>query len=318
MARNAIQFQAGLSMSAFLRRFGTEEQCEAAVRRWRWPQGFVCPKCGCKRHTITGKRRLHECRDCGRQTSLKAGTIFEKSLVPLTVWFQAIWHITQSKNSISTLELSRHLGLKWDSAWLMRQKLATVMAGAEQARKLDGRIEMDDAVLGGERHEDQGGKRGRGGPNKVPFVVAVSTSDDGKPRRVLLHVVKAHTKDAVAEMAKAHIAPGAIVVSDGLSCFPGVAEAGCRHERVVCASTGLSEELTCFRWVNTLLGNLKTAITGTFHAIRRPYVPPYFAEFQYRFNRRADLVAMLDQLASAAARANPRPYLTIKQADVGG
>ena len=119
-------------------------------------------------------------------------------------------------------------------------------------------------------------------------------------------------------MAKAHIAPGAIVVSDGLSCFPGVAEAGCRHERVVCASTGLSEELTCFRWVNTLLGNLKTAITGTFHAIRRPYVPPYFAEFQYRFNRRADLVAMLDQLASAAARANPRPYLTIKQADVGG
>ncbi len=69
-----------------------------------------------------------------------------------------------------------------------------------------------------------------------------------------------------------------------------------------------SAESLCFRWVNTLLGNLKTAITATFHAIRRPYVPPYFAEFQYRFNRRADLVAMLDQLASAAARATPRPY----------
>ena len=68
--------------------------------------------------------------------------------------------------------------------------------------------------------------------------------------------------------------------------------------------------------MNTLLGNLKTAITGTFHAYScRPYVPPYFAEFQYRFNRRADLVAMLDQLASAVT---PRPYLTIKQADVGG
>jgi hypothetical protein len=80
-----------------------------------------------------------------------------------------MWFITQSKGSISTLELSRQLDLKWDSAWLMRQKLGAVMLEDEAARKLDGRIEMDDAVLGGEKGELEGGKRGRKGPTKVPF-----------------------------------------------------------------------------------------------------------------------------------------------------
>ena len=66
MARNAIQFQDGLSLSAFLRKFGTEEQCEDAVRRWRWSDGFACPKCGGHEHGIVGKRRLYECHACGR------------------------------------------------------------------------------------------------------------------------------------------------------------------------------------------------------------------------------------------------------------
>jgi transposase-like protein len=318
MARNAIQFQDGLSLSGFLRKFGTEERCEEAVRRWRWPDGFVCPQCGGQEHGIVGKRRLYECHACGRQTSLKAGTIFAHSRVPLTTWFQAMWFITQSKGSISTLELSRQLDLKWDSAWLMRQKLGEVMLLDEATRKLDGRVEMDDAVLGGERHEDQGGKRGRKGPNKIPFVVAVATSDEGRPQRLLLHVIKDFTKEEIAAVAKDHLASTATVVSDGLSCFPGVTEAGCRHERVVCARTGLSEELPCFRWVNTVLGNLKTAITGTFHAIRRPYVPRYLAEFQWRFNRRARLVDMLDQLLSAAVTTMPRPYAAIRQPYAAG
>ena len=194
MARNAIQFQDGLSLSAFLKRYGSEEQCEDAVRQWRWPEGFRCPKCGGREHGIVGKRRLYECHACDRQTSLKAGTIFAHSRMPLTAWFQAMWFITQSKGSISTLELSRQLDLKWDSAWLMRQKLGAVMLEDEAARKLDGRVEMDDAVLGGEKTELEGGKRGRKGPNKVPFVIAVATSDEGRPQRLFLQVAE-HTGD---------------------------------------------------------------------------------------------------------------------------
>jgi len=318
MARNKVQFQVGMSLTAFTDAFGTEEKCEAAVRRWRWPDGFRCPRCASARHSIVGRRRLYQCNDCRHQTTLKAGTIFAKTRIPLTKWFQAMWLITQSKGSISTLELSRHLGLKWDSAWLLRQKLAHVMENDEAARLLDGRVEMDDAVWGGEQGEFEGGKRGRGGPNKVPFVVAVATSDDGRPARVLLHVVDRHSSDCIGKMARAHLAPTARVVSDGLGCFRAVTTVGCAHEAVVAARAGWSEKLPCFKWVNTVLGNVKTAIHGTFHALRRAYVPRYFAEFQWRFNRRHYLSGLVENLARSALATRPTPYAALKAADVGG
>jgi transposase-like protein len=82
---------------------GSEEQCEEAVRRWRWPDGFRCPKCGGREHGVVGRQKLYECHACERQTSLKAGTIFAQRRMRLTTWFRAIWFITQSKGSISTL-----------------------------------------------------------------------------------------------------------------------------------------------------------------------------------------------------------------------
>jgi hypothetical protein len=229
-----------------------------------------------------------------------------------------MWLITQSKNSISTLELSRQLGVKWDSAHLMRHKLMSVMVEREAARKLDGRVEMDDAVLGGEKSEPDGGKRGRGGTNKVPFVAAVATDDNGHPQRVLLPVVEAHDGRSVEAMAKAYLAPTAHVVSDGLGCFRAVTTAGCSHTAIVAAREPQQPEKTpAFRWVNTVLGNLKTAIVGTLKSVAKRYAFRYLAEFQYRFNRRANLAQMLDCLACVAVRAAPRPYksLTIAYAE---
>lgn len=313
MARNAIQFQKGLSLTAFVERFGTEEQCRQALAKWRWPDGFVCPHCDGRRHSIVGKRRLYLCHDCRRQTSIKAHTVFAKTLLPLTKWFQAMWFITQSKNSISTLELSRQIGVKWDSAHLMRKKLMDVMAEREQDRKLDGRVEMDDAVIGGVLDELSGGKRGRGGRNKTPFVAAVATNDDGHPTKILLHVVKSHDSISIAAMAKAHLMPTARIVSDGLGCFRAVTEAGATHEPIIAArAPQQSEKIPAFRWVNTILGNLKTAIAGTLKAVRPRYAKLYLAEFQYRFNRRVNLAQMLDRLAYIAVNAAARPYKALK------
>ena len=177
MARNRFQFQVGMSLDQFMASYGTVEQCEAALTKWRWPDGFVCAHCHSSDHAVVGARRLYLCHGCRRQTSLIAGTIFSKTRLPLTRWFQAMWLITQSKGSISTLSLSRQIGVKWDSAWLLRQKLAEVMIAREAGRKLEGRIEVDDAVMGGKQLLDNGGKPGRAGSNKVPFVIAVETRD---------------------------------------------------------------------------------------------------------------------------------------------
>ena len=143
-------------------------------------------------------------------------------------------------------------------------------------------------------------------------MVAVETSDDGRPLRLLLYVVKSHDGAEIERMAKAHLEPTARVVSCGLGCFRAVTKAGCTHEPVIAAKAGHSEKLPCFRWVNTVLGNIKTAIVGTLKSVAMRYVYRYLAEFQYRFNRRFKLPEMLNRLASVATRAAPRPYKTLK------
>ena len=167
--------------------------------------------------------------------------------------------------------------------------------------------------------ELDGGKRGRGGPNKIPFVVAVETSDKGRPQLLLLQVVKRHDSDSIEAMARAHLAATARVISDGLSCFRAVTRAGCAHEPVnVSKASNHGEKLACFRWANTVLGNLKTAIAGTLKSVRPRYAYRYLAEFQYRFNRRFDLARMLHRLACAAVRTAPRPYKSLKIAHTAG
>jgi len=127
MARNPIQFQAGLSLSAFLKDYGTEDQCWEAVRSARWPDGFACPHCGCRRHSFYEARRLFRCADCKTQTSVRSGTIFHASKLPLTTWFIGIFCLTQTKNSTAALELMRTLGVQYNTAWLLKQKLCQVM-----------------------------------------------------------------------------------------------------------------------------------------------------------------------------------------------
>jgi transposase-like protein len=122
-----------MSLAEFNARYGTEEQCHAALVAMRWPDGFVCPKCQAREHSYHSVRRLFQCKTCRTQTSVLAGTIFHKSRTPLDKWFLAIHLLTQSKNDIAALELSRQLGVKYDTAWLIKQKLMEVMRERNQA-----------------------------------------------------------------------------------------------------------------------------------------------------------------------------------------
>jgi hypothetical protein len=168
----------------------------------------------------------------------------------------------------------------------------------EEPRELDGRVEIDDAYLGGER---SGGKVGRGSENKVPFVAAVQTTDEAQPVAACLRQ-QPHTEEEVAVFAAQHIAPSASVVSVGLWCFRATAIVGAEHERIVTGDGKASAKLPQFKAVDTLPRNLKTAITGTYHAFAK-YAHRYLAEFQYRFNRRFDMRAILDCLLVALALA---------------
>src|SRR5512144_176740 len=186
MARNRVQFQKGLSEARFDELYGSEDRCREAVFAWRWPHGFVCPGCGGQHHCVIKTRGLYQCTSCRRQTSLIAGTIFASTKVPLRTWFRAMYQLTQSKGGISSLELGRRLGVTQTTAWKLKHKLMQVMMERDAGKRLTGRVEMDDAYLGGER---SGGKRGRGAPGKTPIIAAVETTPEGKPVRLKLRRV---------------------------------------------------------------------------------------------------------------------------------
>jgi transposase-like protein len=277
-------------------------------------RGFECPDCGGPDHCIVtrGARRLFQCNACRKQTSVRAGTIFASSKLGLRIWFKAIYHVTQSKKGISSIELGRRLGITQTAAWMMKHKLGQVMLERNASKRLKGKVQMDDAYIGGAHP----GQRGRGAKGKTPFVAAVATTDDGRPDQIILRRVKAFSKLAIRKLSSTALASGADVTTDGLACFLAVVEAGCTHAAIKTGSGQKAAKTPAFKWVNTVLGNMKAALVGTYRAVREKHVPRYLAEFEYRFNRRYDLGAMIPRLAFIGLRTAPMPYRLLKLADV--
>ena len=236
--------------------------------------------------------------------SLTAGTIFHSTKLPLTTWFLAIWLIATAKNGISSIELGRRLAIKQSNAWAMQQKIMQVMAVRDDAKRLDGRIEMDDAYLGGARS----GRRGRGAAGKTPFVAAVSTSPERRPRKMKLLPVKGFRKAEITKLAAGHLAPASRVVSDGLSCWQALATAEIEHTAMRTGSGRRAASWSPFKWVNTSLGNIKAALVGTYRQVSPEHAGRYLASFAWRFNRRYQLDSMIPRLVHSAARTAPLPW----------
>lgn len=304
MCKNKVQFQKGLSLPDFMGKFGTEAQCEAALEAAKWPDGFLCAHCGHNAFLrLTRGRAKRQCNKCKHQTSLMSGTIFHDTKLPLTKWYLGMHLMTQSKNGISQMELARQLGIGINAAALMYHKLAQVMLERDEGKPLTGNIEMDDAYWGG---KSSGGKRGRGAPKKTPFLAAVSKVD-GKPDQMKLSVVKGFRTNEIKQWSEKNLEAGSSILSDGLSCFRGVKKAGFDHHSLVVGNSRDPKKTAAFDWVNTILGNLKTALAGTFHKLSACHLQRHLATFQYRFNRRYRLKELLPRLAWIALRTPPMP-----------
>jgi ribosomal protein L37AE/L43A len=314
MAINQIQFQAGLSVREFFERYGTEARCDAALAAARWPQGWRCARCGCSRSFRTQNRTgrpLWDCFVCGYQSPVTVGTVFEHTKLPLSVWFLAIHLMTQSRNAVSAGVAPAVGGVVQDGLAAQAQvagddapaRAATALAGARGDRR----------CVSGRRACRGHAHGGRGALDKKAFVAAVQTDKAGHTRFMRLTPVAGFTNEAIKAWSATALAPGAHVVSDGTACFARVTLLGASHERHVTGSGRQAAQLPQFKWVNTLLGNLKTALSGTYHSFdHAKYAARYLAEFAYRFNRRFDLAAMVPRLLRAAALTKPLPLKSLQ------
>jgi transposase-like protein len=315
VAYNLVQFQHGMSLPEFLQCFAAEAACCEALRRSRWPHGFACPRCGTTAHCVlgSGPKALFQCNGCRHQASLTAGTLFASTKLPLTTWFLAIYLLSQAKTGLSALALKRQLGVSYPTAWLMHHKIMSAMAAQEATHRLSGTVQLDDAYLGGEQ---TGGTTGRGSENKVPIVAAVSLTEEGNPLYAKVSVVPTFSSAAIGSWAKRSLAPGTDVLSDGLGCFSAVVDAGCNHH-VEVVGKRKPRELPQFKWVNTVLGNLKTMLNGAYKAFRfAKYAHRYLGAFTYRFNRRFDLAGLVPRLIVDVCRCPPLPLRSTRMAEL--
>lgn len=315
MAMNRVQFQPGLSMVEFMQQYGTEAKCYRALYRARWPQGFRCPACHERRRSRfrRGAQIYYQCRACRHQTTLLSGTLFQGTKLPLRTWMLAIHLLTSTKTNMAALELMRHLGVNYKAAWRIKHKIMQAMAEREAPRQLSGFVQIDDAYLGGEFN---GGKPGRGSPNKQAFLIAVET--DGTlehPGHAVIEPVRGFDDESIKDWQTRHLAPDAEVFSDGLYCFRRFVDAGHAHTVLETAGGRAACEVRGARWVNVLLGNVKRAISGSYHAIRQgKYARRYLAEAAYRFNRRFRLREMLPRLARAMMLCKPHAEPVLRMA----
>lgn len=315
MAKNKVQFQKGLSIGEFMQQYGTEEKCRAALIRLRWPLGFRCPRCGHHGFCEIQSRKLYQCNYCHSQTSITSGTIFAATKLPLSIWFLAIYLITKAKNGVSSLSLARSLNISQKAALRLKHKLQQTMKERDDTKPLSGIVLLDDAYWGGKKRD---GKRGRGATGKLPFVAALRITKSNQPVTMKMSTVSGFTRKELSAWSVKNLGSKSIVASDGLQCFSATKDAKCRHEPIVTHGDAGYDEYAVFPWLNTMIGNVKNAIRGTYHAVSQKHFPRYLAEFCYRFNRRYKLEALIERLVYVAARTPPMPYRLLTMAEARG
>jgi transposase-like protein/predicted RNA-binding Zn-ribbon protein involved in translation (DUF1610 family) len=271
--------QESISFLDFMKRFQTEEQCREFLFKLRWPDGFICPKCGHTSYYNVKNRNLFHCSKCGHQASVTANTIFHRSHTPLTKWFVAIFMMADDKRGISAAKLARDISVSPPTAWLMLHKIRKAMKDRDSGYMLSKIVEIDDAYFGA---PDEGGKRGRG-TDKTPGVIAVEVDKQGRPLYVKTRVVENLQGETLCEVAEEMLEPGTEVRTDGFKAYKKLSEHG---YEVHVENFDPEENPEHLLWLHKIISNLKAFIAGTFHGLDKKHLQRYFDEFAWRFNRR--------------------------------
>jgi len=296
MPRNRPIAYSTMSLLDFQSRFAMERDCHEYMLAVRFPDGFVCPRCGSSHAGSISTRGLWQCKRCRAQVSLTAGTLFHRTLTALRHWFWAIFLVARDKRGHSALQLSKELGIPYPRAWLMLHKIRSAMAHRDAQYQLAGVVEMDEAYFGAPDRTT----RGRG-TSRVKALVAAGVTENNKPRFAKIQVVKRLDARRVKAFATAGIAAGSTIRTDGLSVYRCLAKRYVHDPAVACRKP--KENL--LHWVHIITSNAKAFITGTFHGLDEKHMQRYLDEFCYRFNRRYREPELFDRLLLACTAAPP-------------
>jgi transposase-like protein/ribosomal protein L37AE/L43A len=297
------------NLTEFETRFASEEACRQYLFQLRWPKGFRCPRCD-HGQAWPVRQVLWQCARCGRQASVTAGTIFQDSRKPLTLWFRAMWWVTSQKNGASALGLQRVLGLgsyKTAWSWLHKLRRAMVRPGRDRLR---GRVEVDETYLGGVEE----GVRGR--QTEAKALIAVAAEEDGMGiGRIRMATIRDASSESLMPFVSEAVERGSVVHTDGWLGYEPLPKRGYRHK--ITFLEGPESASRLLPRVHRVVSLLKRWLVGTHQgAVSHEHLDYYLDEFTFRFNRRKSRSRgkLFYRLAQQAVTVDPVPYKSM----VGG
>lgn len=289
------------SLLEFQAKFPSEEACRKYLADSRWPDGYRCPRCRKDIALILPGRNLWRCRACGYDASVTAGTVLHGTHTSLRLWFWAAFLVATHTPGLSALQLHRQLGLRYETAWTMLQKLRRAMVRPERER-LRGKIEVDETYIGG---PETGLRGGRELLEKALVVGAVEVRGKASGR-VRLHVVPDASGPSLTGFVRDNIEPGATVITDAWTGYAPLSGMGYRHKPR--AQREFVQVDKILPRIHRVFGNLKTWLRGTHHGVSRKHLQVYLDEFTFRFNRRLTPMAAFQTLLGLGALHTPTTY----------
>jgi transposase-like protein len=293
------------TLMEFEERFGTEQACRDYLFRMRWPEGFRCPRCKHAETYRTGRLQM-ECRQCGYQASVTAGTIFHRSRYPLRLWFRAMWLVASQKTGASALNLQRVLGLgSYRTAWTWLHKLRRAMVRPGRDR-LDGRVEVDETFWGAPDEETRGRQAGK------KALIAIAAEEDGEGiGRIRMRRIPNASAESLERFVREAVEQGSVVHTDGWEGYGTWMGNDYRHEVTVLKGKGPQAASELLPRVHRVASLLKRWLMGTHQgAISHEHLDYYLDEFTFRFNRRSSKSRglLFFRLLEQAVGVAPTPY----------
>ena len=309
------------SLLSFQQSFSTEHACIEYLADLRWPKGYKCKKCGCRKsYQLKVHPRVFMCSKCNFQESVTAGTLLHRTKLPLIKWYWAAYLLAQDKRGVSAMHISRELNLRYATAWTMLHKLRRALANPD-AFPLQGVVEVDETYYGGKGGPDSGG-RSLANKNKVLIAMAVERKLAPKKKmpgikksgfvagNAKVAMIPSASSQSLETFLEASLEPGANMITDGWGGYSGMGE-DFQHEAVVLGNPKNAGEVLPL--VHLCFNNLKSFIRGTFHGVSPKHLPAYLNEWNYRFNRRFMISDLFKYLIKRVTISDPVTYKEIRQ-----
>ena len=269
--------------------FSDTQTCVEFVAQLRWPEGPVCPWCASKKHAYIKTRHIWKCRECKKQFSVKAGTIFEDSPIPLDKWLMAVWMVVNCKNGISSHELARDLKVTQKSAWFMLQRIRLALRNNSWFKlggTEGGTVEVDETFIGGKAqfmHRSRAKAYAKTGTHHGK--TAVMGMLDRELRQVRAKVVPDVKRETLQNIVLKNVKYGSKVFTDTSVAYDRL---GWRfvHDVVNHMETYVKGQVHT-NGLENFWSLLKRGLKGTYVAVEPFHLERYVDEQVFRYNNRA-------------------------------